>query len=233
MNSHARPAEGSLGHPDPDSTNLYRDRGTVPGRTPVLPPATLAVAWVLLVALAVAGRAWQPAAHVTPLAAVSMAAGAIFPSTLLAASVPVAALAIGNLFLPPYGSVAMAVVVFAALSWPVILGRAGVLGVVGRDTRWRAVIGGALASSLVFFFATNVAHWLLTDMYPRTAAGLTACLIAALPFHRWMPVGDVAWSLGLFGVLSLAAFRSPAWPAFLRAQPAPVPAKPVSRGRLD
>jgi hypothetical protein len=233
MNSHARPAEGNPGHAAPGSTEKHRDLGTVPGRTPVLPPATLAVTWVLLVALAVAGRAWQPAAHVTPLAAVSLAAGAIFPSTLPAASVPVAALAIGNLFLPPYGSLAMALVVFAALSWPVILGQAGLLGVIGRDTRWWNVIGGALASSIVFFFATNVAHWLLTDMYPQTPAGLTACLVAALPFHRWMPVGDVAWSLGLFAVLSALAFRSPGWSAFPRAQPAPVPAKPLSRGRLD
>jgi hypothetical protein len=235
MNSDARPAEGKLGRPVPDSTDQQPFHGTVPGGPPVLPPATLVIAWAFLVALAVAGRAWQPAAHVTPLAAVSLAAGAVFPSTLLAASVPVAALAIGNLFLPPYGSVAMAAVVFAALSWPVLLGRAGFLGVLGHDTRWRNVIGGALASSLVFFFATNLAHWLLTDMYPRTVAGLTACLVAALPFHRWMPVGDVVWSLGLFGVLAVAASRSPAMPAFLRAEPAPAtaPSRPLSRGRLD
>jgi len=160
------------------------------------------VAWLFLVALAVVGRAWQPAAHVTPLAAVALAAGAFFPSTLLATSVPVAALAIGNLFLPGYGSLAMAVVVYAALSWPVVLGRIGLLGGAGRDTRWGNVVGGALASSLVFFFATNIAHWLLTDMYPRSAAGLVACLTAALPFHRWMPVGDVAWSLAVFGLLA-------------------------------
>jgi len=217
MNSHARPAEGNLGHAAPGSTEKHRDLGTVPGRTPVLPPATLAVTWVLLVALAVAGRAWQPAAHVTPLAAVSLAAGAIFPSTLLAASVPVAALAIGNLFLPPYGSLAMAVVVFAALSWPVILGRAGFLGAIGRDTRWRNVIGGALASSIVFFFATNLAYWLLTDMYPRTPAGLTACLVAALPFHRWMPVGDVATWTGWRRTKSTASSRTRSPPSRLRS----------------
>ncbi len=160
------------------------------------------VVWLFLVAVAVVGRAWQPAAHVTPLAAVALAAGAFFPSTIVAASVPVVALAIGNLFLPGYGSLVMAVVVYAALSWPVVLGRIGLLGGAGRGTRWGNVVGGALASSLVFFFATNVAHWLLTDMYPRTAAGLVACLTAALPFHRWMPVGDVAWSLAIFGLMA-------------------------------
>lgn len=191
MNEFARPSDGSGRRPLEDS----------PAGSG-LTPATLAVLWLFLVALGAVGRAWQPAAHVTPLAAVALAAGAFLPSTLLAASVPVTALAIGNLFLPGYGSLALAAVVYAALAWPVLLGRAGLLGQAGRGTRWLAVIGGALASSLVFYFATNIAHWLLTDMYPRTAGGLAACLVAALPFHRWMPVGDVAWTLAVFGLLT-------------------------------
>lgn len=165
-------------------------------------PVAAAAVWALLVAVAVAGRAWQPAPHVTPLAAVAMAAGTLFPSAALAATVPVAALAIGNFFLPPYDNLPMALVVFAALSWPVLLGRMGLLGKAGHDTRWLNVIGGALASSLVFFFTTNGAVWLLTDIYPRTASGLLACFVAALPWHRWMPVGDVVWSLAVFGMLA-------------------------------
>ena len=39
-------------------------------------------------------------------------------------------------------------------------------------------------------------------MYPRTASGLAACLVAALPFHRWMPVGYVVWSLAVFALLA-------------------------------
>jgi hypothetical protein len=195
MNEHACPADGSIGF----SASRGRDdsRSIEPLSLPLL-----AVVWLFLVTLAVVGRAWQPAAHVTPLAAVALAAGVFFPSTILAASVPVAALAIGNLFLAGYGSLTMAIVVYAALAWPVVLGRAGLLGGVGRGTRWLNVVGGALASSLVFYFATNIAHWLLTDMYPRTASGLAACLVAALPFHRWMPVGDVVWSLAVFALLA-------------------------------
>ena len=195
MKEHACPADGSIG--------FSASRGPDDSR-PIEPLSLplLAVVWLFLVTLAVVGRAWQPAAHVTPLAAVALAAGVFFPSTILAASVPVAALAIGNLFLAGYGSLTMAIVVYAALAWPVVLGRAGLLGGVGRGTRWLNVVGGALASSLVFYFATNIAHWLLTDMYPRTASGLAACLVAALPFHRWMPVGDVVWSLAVFALLA-------------------------------
>ncbi|MFM1904084.1 MAG: hypothetical protein RLZZ440_1984 [Planctomycetota bacterium] len=166
--------------------------------------AVLACVWLALVAIAVAGRAWQPAAHVTPLAGVSLVAGFLFPNIFVAASVPLVAIAIGNLFLPSYGSLTLAIVVYAALAWPVVLGRLGILGRPGERPRWLAITGGALASSLIFFFATNTAHWALTEQYPHTPAGLLACLVAGLPFHRWMPVGDVAWSLALFGLVSLA-----------------------------
>lgn len=200
MNDHPRSVDAAVGTPPRPPA------GGIPSPAEPTPAAfILAVVWLALVTLAVAGRAWQPAAHVTPLAAVALAAGAFFPSTLLAASVPVVALAIGNVFLPPYGSLLEAVVIYAALSWPVLLGRGGLLGSVGRQTRWLPVIGGALASSLVFFFATNITFWLTTDLYPRSAAGLVACLTAALPFHRWMPVGDVVWSLVVFGSFLAAA----------------------------
>ena len=164
-----------------------------------------AVAWTCLVAVAVAGRLWRPEWNglplwnVTPLAGVALAAGALFQRPLLAATVPIAALAIGNLFEAGYGSLAMTVVVYAATAFPVLLG-----GFI-RPGRWLAICGGALASSIVFFITTNFAHWLLTADYPHTAAGLAACFTAALPFYRWMPVGDLAWSLGLFSGLALAS----------------------------
>jgi len=173
---------------------------------------TAALVWSALVAVAVVGRLWQPSWNgeplwnVTPMAAVALASGALFASPLAAASVPVVALVISNLVLPAYGSVAMAVVVYAAMAWPVVLG-----GVIrrasGRPTAARiaTIAGGSLASSLVFFLTTNLACWALDDgLYPRTAAGLAACYTAALPFYRWMPVGDLVWTGLLFGGMALA-----------------------------
>lgn len=173
----------------------------------------MAAAWFVLVAVAVIGRLWQPTWqgqplwNATPLAGVALAAGAVFGRTLLAASVPVAALAISNAALPSYGSWAMAAVVFAATAWPVLLAQ-----FVGSG-RWMAVLGGALASSLVFFLTTNFACWALTDMYPHTAAGLGQCFAAALPFYRWMPVGDPAWTAVIFGAMKGVSAR---WSAACR-----------------
>lgn len=173
-----------------------------------LPLVAAVAVWVALVALATAGRLWQPSWNgeplwnVTPLAGVALLAGFLFSNPLMAASVPLAALAVSNLVLPGYGNLGVAAVVYAASSWPALVGATGLLG---RDSpRWVAVIGSALASSLVFFFSTNIAHWLFVGGYPLTAAGLGECLVAALPFYRWMPAGDAAWAVGLFAVATAA-----------------------------
>jgi len=178
-----------------------------PGNTPHAERPSVAlyvVVWLFLVTLAVAGRAWQgfPGGNITPIVAVALAAGAFFPSTLLAATVPVVSLALGNFFLPAYDHPLMGVLMFAGFSWPVLLGRAGLLGTIGHDTRWlNVVVCGAIPSLIVYPLA-DAAHWLLTDMYPKTGEGFLACLVAGLPFYRWAPVGDVAWSAAVFGILS-------------------------------
>ena len=172
--------------------------------------AVQACLWGVLVALGVCGRLWQPGWNVTPMAGVAIAAGAVFPNPLVAASVPLVSLAVGNLVLPGYGSLAMAAVVYAATAWPVLLGRLVMLGGGRMSFRWGAAAGSALASSLVFFLTTNLAHWWLTQDYPHTWGGLVACYAAALPFYRWMPVGDVAWTIGILTGLSaaIAALRA-------------------------
>jgi len=173
-----------------------------------------AVVWVALVALAVAGRLWQPTWngeqlwHATPLAAVALAAGFLFANPLVAASVPLAALAASNLLLPGYGSLGVVAVVYAATAWPVLLGTCGILG--PDRPRWLAVVGGSLATSLVFFLSTNLAHWAFMADYPRTMAGLGECFVAALPFYRWMPVGDAAWTLATFGLIVAARMAAEA-----------------------
>jgi len=189
-----------------------------------------AVVWLALVALAVAGRLWQPTWngeqlwHATPLAAVALAAGFLFANPLVAASVPLVALAVSNLLLPGYGSLGVAAVVYAATAWPVLLGTCGILG---QDRpRWLAVVGGSLATSLVFFLSTNLAHWAFMADYPRTIAGLGECFVAALPFYRWMPVGDAAWTLATFGLIVAARMAAEA-AATRRLRPQGISPRPL------
>lgn len=183
----------------------------------------VAAAWLALVAVAVAGRIWQPEWNgvrlwnVTPLTAIALAAGALFANRTLAAAAPLAALAITNLVEPGYGNWGVAAVVYAASAWPVLLG-----GVVNRH-RWAAVIGGAAAGSVVFFLATNLAHWAFTADYDRSAAGLAACFAAAVPFYR--PLGDVAWTLAVFAGIAAVRAADEAFVRRLHPLPAPHPGR--------
>ena len=217
MVNHAHESAGTR----PLNRNSASGRGSV---------SMQAVVWLALVALAVAGRLWQPTWngeqlwHATPLAAVALAAGFLFANPLVAASVPLAALALSNLVLPGYGSLGVAAAVYAATAWPVLLGTCGVLG---QDRpRWLAVVGGSLATSLVFFLSTNLAHWAFMADYPRTMAGLGECFVAALPFYRWMPVGDAAWTLATFGLIVAARMAAEA-AATRRLRPQGISPRPL------
>jgi hypothetical protein len=138
--------------------------------------------------------------------------------------VPLAALALSNVLLPGYGSLGVAAVVYAATAWPVLLGTCGILG---RDRpRWLAVVGGSLATSLVFFVSTNLAHWAFTADYAHTMAGLGECFVAALPFYRWMPVGDAAWTVATFGLIMAARMAAEA-AATRRLRPQAVSPRPL------
>ena len=59
--------------------------------------------------------------------------------------------------------------------------------------------GAALASSVLFFVATNFGMWLSSGFYPRTLAGLEACYVAAIPFFQNTVAGDLFYSALLFG----------------------------------
>jgi hypothetical protein len=65
---------------------------------------------------------------------------------------------------------------------------------------WR-VLAAAAASSVSFFVVSNFAVWAAwPQMYPRTVAGLIACYQAAIPFFRGTALGDLFFSLAMFGV---------------------------------
>jgi hypothetical protein len=74
------------------------------------------------------------------------------------------------------------------------------LGIVTR--RWHGAaptIAAMIASSLLFFAATNFAVWAFDGMYPMTLQGLGECYVAALPFLDRTVFGDLAWCAALFG----------------------------------
>ncbi len=61
------------------------------------------------------------------------------------------------------------------------------------------IVTGSLAGSLLFFLLTNFGVWIVGELYPRTAAGLWQCYVAAIPFLRGTLLGDLVYTAAFFG----------------------------------
>jgi hypothetical protein len=151
--------------------------------------------------------------NVTPIAAIALFGGAHFASTRAALAVPLLAMCLSDLLLG-FGVDRVMPFVYGSFALIVVLGR------LIRNRRSPLAVGGAaLTGSALFFVITNLGVWLATDLYPRTAEGLGACYVAAIPFFRNTLAGNLLYASVLFGGFALAERR---FPALLR-QPLPRP----------
>jgi hypothetical protein len=75
------------------------------------------------------------------------------------------------------------------------------------------ILGSALASSVLFYVASNFAVWAAGDMYPKTFAGLTACYTLALPFFEHAVAGDLFYTALFFSLPVAFKQLSQAWRA--------------------
>jgi hypothetical protein len=62
------------------------------------------------------------------------------------------------------------------------------------------VFFGALGASIIFFLLSNFGVWASTNVYPVNLSGLLTCYAAGLPFLLNQVLGDLSYSLVLFGV---------------------------------
>jgi hypothetical protein len=157
-----------------------------------------AALFALLIGLCVAARLLPHPPNFTPLASAALLAGVAFQRRFFAAMVPLAAMAISDVFVGSYDPRIMAAV-YASLVFPVFLRH-----VLGRRLTALRIGTSAVISSAVFFMATNFAVWLFGDIYPSSAAGLLECYAAGLAFLKYTVAGDVFWSGILFGGYKLA-----------------------------
>jgi hypothetical protein len=66
------------------------------------------------------------------------------------------------------------------------------------------VAGAVMASATSFFVLSNFAVWAGSLMYPHTAAGLSACYVAAIPFYANDAMSTAITAAALFGLPALA-----------------------------
>jgi uncharacterized protein DUF6580 len=157
---------------------------------------------LFLVVLCIVMRLVPHVSNFSPVAAAALFAGMTLSRRSLAVAVPLAAMLVSDAILGGYGWQMMAAV-YGALALP------AVIGMVARKARVAYVaVGGALASSLIFYAITNFAVWALSTLYTPDFKGLLECYVAALPFLKYTVAGDLFWSVALFGGAALLRRRT-------------------------
>ena len=160
---------------------------------------TYLVILAVLIALGVAGRLLPHPPNFTPMAAIALFAGFIFMKRYMAVVAVVAAMLLTDYFAfgylsPDWFASKSMIVVYLALLFPIVF-----RGFLQKKLGALRIAGAALASSMVFFVATNFAVWAFSPMYEKTFAGLVLCYTMAIPFFQNTIAGDMMWSGVIFG----------------------------------
>ena len=137
----------------------------------------------------------------TPIGAMALFSGAYLGRKALAFVAPLGALLLSDLVLGFYHGQAT---VYFSVALIVMIGMATLT----RRTALR-IGAAALLSSILFFLVTNLGMWAFSGIYPRTATGLEACFIAAIPFFQNTIAGDLFYATLLFGGFRVAELLIP------------------------
>ena len=159
------------------------------------------VALLCAIALAATLRLVPHPPNFTPIGAMALFSGAHLGRRAIAFLAPLAALLLSDAVLGFYSGMEfqyLSVALIVLLGW-LALSRVSLL-------RLCAV---TLASSALFFAISNFGVWLVSGMYPRDAAGLAACYVAAIPFFQNTVAGDLFYVALLFGGLRAAELIVP------------------------
>jgi len=174
------------------------------------------VALGVLVTLGTVGRIiCDSFPNVAPVAAVALLAGFLFRSWFLAALVPILVMGISDVFIGR-SEWTTQVAVYCMLVAPVFA-----RGYLRRRLRfagrpWSCAVRNAwlgippaIVFAVSFFVVTNFACWLA--WYPHTWAGLSRCYLLALPMFRGTLLGDVSFTIVLFGGYTLLRCLAASW----------------------
>ncbi|RMG39064.1 MAG: hypothetical protein D6725_06060 [Planctomycetota bacterium] len=161
-----------------------------------------------LIGLAFAGGLARLLPHppnVAPVAALALFGGACFSRLWMAVLVTLGSMIFSDavLYATVYrsfvesaaGIAASVLPVYGAFLLTIVVGRW-----LCRPRTWPRIASASVAASLLFFVITNFFVWYGSRAYPQTWAGLWACYVAALPFLRNSLLGDLFFTVVLFGL---------------------------------
>jgi hypothetical protein len=177
----------------------------------------LILTMIVLAALTRLGLNLLPAPphNFSPIAAMGLFGAAYFNRRWMALAVPFAALFLSDLFINnviykayfPEFTLITSVWVYGAFA---AVMAAGWLMLRSKVSTYR-VVATSLTASMVFFLVSNFGVFIQSGMYPKNGAGLLACYTAGLPFLGNTLLGDLFFTVAMFGTYEWVTRRVPAF----------------------
>ncbi len=160
-----------------------------------------------LILLAVLSRFLPHPPNFSPIAAISLLAGAYFLNRGLALALPIIILFLSDLVLGFYPGMLFN---YVGMMLVVLVGH----NLKGRDSLIR-VGGFSILGSTLFFIVSNFGVWFSQTIYPMNFSGLVSCYVNAIPFYGYTLAGDLAYGLALFSLAHVIGAR----PSVVAAEP--------------
>ncbi len=151
----------------------------------------------LIILFAIAARFIPHMPNFAPITALAIFSAAYLPKKQ-AIAIPLAVRFISDIFLGFFAWPLMVAVYFSHLVGVLF----GIWIKNAKNYRWVKIIISAFGSAAVFFLVTNFAY--LYAYYPHNFSGIIAAYTNGLPFLRGTLLGDVGYSVALFGGYALA-----------------------------
>ncbi len=147
-----------------------------------------------LISIGVVGRLVPHLPNATPMTTITLAAGK-YVGRVATILIPLIAMVLSDAVIGFYN---WKILISVYASFALI----GLSGILARKYPGMFPTGLVLiSSSLLFFLATNFSVWLFSPWYAKSIAGLFYCYELGLPFMRNMLLGDITYSLVLFGAI--------------------------------
>ncbi|TDX00082.1 DUF6580 family putative transport protein [Dinghuibacter silviterrae] len=143
----------------------------------------------------------SPLAVFTPIGAMALFGGACFSNRVKAFGWPLLTLWISDLLLDRFVFYGHWRLFYENFYWT--YGAFALMVVTGRlllrKVTVTRVLLATVLSVLIHWIVTDFGVWLEGTMYPKTGAGFVECLVAAIPYERFVLAGTLVYGTILFG----------------------------------
>lgn len=163
--------------------------------------------WIVLIVLVTFGALYRVVPHAwnfTPVVAIGLFSGWYYKNLGIKLVAPLLSLFLSDLWLGFYDGM-----IWNYLS--IVLTSVGIGCLLSIKVVMGYVALGAVGASVCYFILSNFFVWLLSGMYSQNVSGLLLCYEMAIPFYQNALIGDLGFSLLIFGAYKIAYVKRWSW----------------------